>query len=114
MRHIGWIWVLLLLLFCADVGVVKARTAAGPEITDSQIILRGYKAGLGYRNNGGVGNSDNGGGAAGYVGGNASTNRGGGGGGAGYTSGVVEILSSRLGGNSSIDGYFDIELVDDD
>ena len=99
---------------CSDLGVVKARTAAGPEITDSEVILRGYKAGLAYRNNAGVGNGDNGGGGAGFVGGNASTNRGGGGGGAGYTSGVVEILSSQLGGNSSTDGYFDIELADDE
>ena len=99
---------------CSDVGVVRARTAAGPEITDSQIILRGYKAGLGYRNNGGVGSSDNGGGAAGYVGGNASTNRGGGGGGAGYSSGVVDIISTRLGGNPSTTGYFDIELADEE
>ena len=99
---------------CADVGVVKARTAAGPEITDSAEILRGYKAGLGYRNNAGIGNGDNGGGGAGFVGGNASTNRGGGGGGAGYSSGVVELLSTQLGGNSSTDGYFDIELADDE
>ena len=99
---------------CADVGVVKARTAAGPEITDSAVILRGYKAGLGYRNNAGIGNDDNGGGGAGFVGGNASTNRGGGGGGAGYSSGVVELLSTQLGGNSSTDGYFDIELADDE
>ena len=99
---------------CSDVGVVKARTAAGPEITDSEVILRGYKAGLGYRNNAGIGNGDNGGGGAGFVGGNASTNRGGGGGGAGYSSGVVELLSTQLGGNSSTDGYFDIELADDE
>ena len=99
---------------CADVGVVKARTAAGPEITDSAEILRGYKAGLGYRNNAGIGNGDNGGGGAGFVGGNASTNRGGGGGGAGYSSGLVELISTQLGGNSSTDGYFDIELADDE
>ena len=99
---------------CADVGVVKARTAAGPEITDSAVILRGYKAGLGYRNNAGIGNGDNGGGGAGFVGGNASTNRGGGGGGAGYTSGLVEVVSTQLGGNTSTDGYFDIELADDE
>jgi len=99
---------------CADVGTVKARTAAGPEITDSAVILRGYKAGLGYRNNAGIGNGDNGGGGAGFVGGNASTNRGGGGGGAGYSSGVVEVISTQLGGNTSTDGYFDIELADDE
>ena len=99
---------------CADVGTVKARTAAGPEITDSAVILRGYKAGLGYRNNAGIGNGDNGGGGAGFVGGNASTNRGGGGGGAGYSSGLVELISTQLGGNSSTDGYFDIELADDE
>ena len=99
---------------CADVGTVKARTAAGPEITDSAVILRGYKAGLGYRNNAGIGNGDDGGGGAGFVGGNASTNRGGGGGGAGYTSGLVEVVSTQLGGNTSTDGYFDIELADDE
>lgn len=104
-RRIGW-------PPCDDVGVVKARTAAGPEIEDSEIILRGYKSGLAYRNNGGVGSSDNGGGAAGYTGGNASTNRGGGGGGSGYSSGIVEVLSTRLGGNPSTDGYFDISLAD--
>ena len=98
---------------CSDLGLVRARTAAGPEITDSQIIERGYKAGLAYRNNGGVGSNVNGGGGAGFVGGNASTNRGGGGGGSGYTSGLVDVLSTQLGGNPSDVGYFLIELAND-
>ena len=65
-----------------------ARTAAnGDIINGSGSINRGYKAGLGYRNNGGIGDGSRGGGAAGYIGGNAASNNGGGGGASGYSNG---------------------------
>ena len=38
---------------CSDIGVTKFRDKDGNEISNSASILRGYKAGQGYRNNGG-------------------------------------------------------------
>jgi hypothetical protein len=102
---------------CSDVEngeLTRARTAADGEIiTDSGSIVRGYKAGLGYRNCGGIGDSNRGGGAAGYIGGDAASNNGGGGGASGYSNGRPEIISTQRGGNVGA-GYFLIELADDE
>ena len=101
---------------CSDVEdgeLTQARTAAdGSIINGSGSIVRGYKAGLGYRNCGGIGDSNRGGGAAGYIGGDAASNNGGGGGASGYSNGRPEILSTQTGGNAG-GGYFLIELANE-
>lgn len=97
---------------CNDIGTIQFRGGAGQVASSSASILRGYKAGLAYRNNGGNGSGDNGGGGSGTVGGNAGTGSGsGGGGGSGYSNGEVSIISTRLGGNANTEGYVNIELV---
>ena len=64
-----------------------ARSLENVPITQTQIIRRGFKPGLAYRNNGGDGTGGNGGGGAGAYGGNAGSGGGfGGGGGSGWTS----------------------------
>jgi len=94
---------------CADLGNVQARTYDGDIIIGTAIIDRGYKAGFGYRENGGNGlNSLSGGGGAGARGGDGPSlgGHGGGGGGSGYSNGEVTLLTSttlstgtRVGGN---------------
>jgi len=97
---------------CNDIGNVQFRGNNGQLAANSATILRGFKEGYSYRNNGGNGSGDNGGAGAGAVGGNAGTGGGsGGGGGSGYTNGEVNIVSSRLGGNSSTEAYVTIEYL---
>ena len=97
---------------CNDIGNVQFRGTAGQIASSSAFILRGYKDGTGYRNNGGNASGDNGGGGSGTVGGNAGTGSGsGGGGGSGYTNGEVNVISTRLGGNSNTEGYVTIEYL---
>jgi len=95
---------------CEEVGFAQARTYDGQLITGSNAIHRGYKAGKGYRENGGnaAANTDKGGGGAGAYGGDAPLvgNTGGGGGGSGYSNGEVTLLVSdtlptgtQVGGN---------------
>ena len=87
---------------CEDMGQQKFRNSQGNEISQTPVIERGYKPGIGHRNNGGNGSGTNGGGGSGAAGGNAGGSAGSGGGGAsGYTSGDVTILTTQLGGNSS-------------
>jgi hypothetical protein len=97
---------------CNDIGNVQFRAASGQVASSTAYILRGYKAGLAYRNNGGNASGDNGGGGSGTAGGNAGTGSGsGGGGGSGYTNGEVNITSTRLGGNPSTEAYVTIEYL---
>jgi hypothetical protein len=97
---------------CNDIGNVQFRGANGQLASSSASILRGFKEGTSYRNNGGNGSGDSGGAGSGAIGGNAGTGSGsGGGGGSGYTNGEVTIISTRLGGNSSTEGYVTIEYV---
>ena len=97
---------------CQSIGYVKWRSSSGSETSQStNTILRGYKSGLGHRNDGGNTAWGVGGGGAGAAGGGGSTgDRSGGGGGSGYQNGDVEVISSQLGGNSSRDGYIIFEL----
>jgi len=75
-------------------------------------IVRGYKAGIAYRNSGGNGSGNEGGGASGARSGDAATGNGSGGGGAsGYSSGEVTLISTRLGGNPSTRGYVTIQVI---
>jgi len=86
---------------CDDTGERRFANSQGTEISQTPIIQRGYKSGIGHRNNGGNGSGNNGGGGSGAQGGNAGSNDSGGGGASGYSSGDVELVSTQLGGNSS-------------
>ena len=106
---------------CQDLGNVQARTFDGDIITGSATIDRGYKAGFGYRENGGNGvNDESGGGGAGARGGDGPALGGnaGGGGGSGYSNGEITLLTSttlstgtRIGGNDDT-AFISIESTD--
>ena len=94
---------------CQDLGKVQARTYDGDIIIGSAELDRGYKAGFGYRENGGnsISTPNYGGGGAGAYGGKGSIDDfSGGGGGSGYSNGEITLLTSttlstgtRQGGN---------------
>ena len=98
---------------CQDVGQQQWRAARTGSITSqTAVIQRGYKQGLGYRNNGGDGSGNEGGGGSGAYGGNAAIADGsGGGGGSGYTDGSVNVINTQLGGNSSTNAFAKIEVI---
>ena len=107
---------------CQDLGNVQARTYDGDIITGSATIDRGYKAGFGYRENGGNGLTEySGGGGAGARGGDGPSlgGNGGGGGGSGYSNGEITLLTSttlssgtRVGGNDDT-AFIVIESTDE-
>ena len=107
---------------CQDLGNVQARTYDGDIIAGSASIDRGYKAGFGYRENGGNAiNGNSGGGGAGARGGDGQALGGnaGGGGGSGYSNGEVTLLTSttlssgtRIGGNDDT-AFIVIESTDE-
>jgi len=94
---------------CDDMGISRFRVGSGSELSQTPLIERGYKPGVGHRNNGGNGSGNNGGGASGANGGNAGSNNSAGGGGSGYSSGDVELLTTQLGGNSNGNAYCTFE-----
>jgi hypothetical protein len=97
---------------CQDVGQRQWTGSGGIVATQTAVIQRGYKAGLGYRNNGGNGSGNQGGAGSGAYGGNAATSDGsGGGGGSGYTDGSIILLSTRLGGNNSTNAFATIQSL---
>lgn len=100
---------------CANFGssLQQARNSAGSTISGTASLIRGYKPGnLGHRLNGGNGSVSEGGAGSGAYGGNAGSGGGsGGGGGSGYSSGDVTLISTRLGGNTSLGAYVIIEAV---
>lgn len=98
---------------CDDIGFTQDRVIDGTIVPGSPTLYRGYKSGIGHRNNGGAGSGTEGGAGAGAYGGSAASSGtgGGGGGGSGYSNGVARIISSRLGGNSSTSGFITLELV---
>ena len=98
---------------CQDVGQQQWRAAKTGAITaQTAIIQRGYKQGLGFRNNGGNGSGNQGGGGSGAYGGNAAVAGGsGGGGGSGYTDGSINVINTQLGGNSSTSAFAKIEAI---
>jgi hypothetical protein len=96
---------------CQDVGLQQWRSLSGAITSGTATIQRGYKAGLGYRNNGGDGSGNEGGGGSGAFGGNAATSDGSGGaGGSGFNGGVATI-STQLSGNSSTNAYVTLRLA---
>jgi hypothetical protein len=95
---------------CQDVGQRRWTGFTGSVASQTAVIQRGYKAGTGYRNNGGNGGGNEGGGGSGAYGGNAAVGDGsGGGGGSGYTDGSIAVISTRLGGNNSTNAFARIE-----
>jgi len=107
---------------CETLGAVEARTYDGSIIVGSASIERGYKAGKGYRENGGnINDSAKGGGGAGAIGGDSARigSGGGGGGGSGYSNGEITLLTSttlesgtRIGGNDDT-AFISIDLLAD-
>ena len=94
---------------CDDMGITRFRGVSGNETSQTPLIQRGYKPGVGHRNNGGNGSGNNGGGGSGANGGNAGSSNSAGGGASGYSSGDVELLTTQLGGNSSSNSYCTFE-----
>jgi hypothetical protein len=103
---------------CNDVGdkTTPLYGSQGIEITSTTTgIQRGYKAGQGFRNNGGAGSGNGGGGGAGARGGQGTATTGGGGGGSGWIAssgegGEIKLLKStalpnngtQVGGNNDV------------
>jgi hypothetical protein len=96
---------------CDDIGIAKYRVDSGSEISQTASIERGFKPGIGHRNNGGNGSGGSGGGASGAVGGNAGSNDSGGGGASGYSSGDVTVISAQRGGNTSQSAFITMEYI---
>ena len=98
---------------CSDYGFRTALNIDGRNVSGTASITRGFKGGIGHRNNGGFAQtSDDGAGGSGCEGGSAaaSGSRAGGGGGNGYNGGV-SVISNRTGGRSgSTRGQFTIAL----
>ena len=98
---------------CEDTEFNHYRNPDGSLNTNTYIIQRGYKAGQGFRNNGGAGSGNQGGGGAGGTGGSGGTGGGaGGGGGSGYESGEVTLLpSSELGTGTQLGGNDGVAFI---
>ena len=98
---------------CEDIGQSRFRDINGNEMSQTPIIQRGYKPGIGHRNNGGNGtDSGQAGGGSGAYGGTAGNDGSGGGGGSGYSNGEVEIITNGLGGNQSTEAFAIFELFE--
>jgi len=80
---------------------IKFRIGNGTEVSSSDEIIRGLKAGYTITTTAGDGVNNGGDGGNGATGGSGGTSGAGGGGGSGYTNGVVTVTSSTLGGNTS-------------
>ena len=95
---------------CEDTGLSRFLDVRGNPISQTPIIQRGYKPGIGHRNNGGNGGTPNeAGGGSGAFGGDVGFNGTGGGGGSGYSNGEVEIiLQVRSGGGTNAFAEFKI------
>ena len=99
---------------CDDIGNDRYRTGSGSAISQTPIITRGFKPGIGHRNNGGNGSGGNGGGGSGAHGGDAGSQDSAGGGGSGYTSGDVEVLTTQRGGNASVNAFATFTYIEPD
>tara|TARA_R100000008_G_scaffold14828_1_gene7206 strand:+ start:35 stop:2218 length:2184 start_codon:yes stop_codon:yes gene_type:complete len=97
---------------CQDLGVIKMVDLGGNTQHSSASIARGFKPGLGHRDNSGTSDfSGTGGGGSGAYGGHAGFGQNdAGGGGSGYTNGEVEVITTQQGGNTSVKGYIIFEL----
>lgn len=99
---------------CDGYGVSQARNATGQIVSGSATIDRGFKGGVGHRNNAGHAQvSGDGAGGAGARGGQAAQNGSGAGGSGGSGWAGVTVVSSSLGGGTSggTNGQFLIALA---
>ena len=98
---------------CEDVGNVRFYSADGVPDNQTSILIRGYKSGQGFRNNGGAASGNQGGGGSGARGGSGALGDGAGGGGAsGYASSEIELLNSlELPGGTELGGNDDVAFV---
>ncbi len=86
---------------CADIaGTVKFRLSDGTVVTNTEAIVRGFKAGYNIMQTAGKPNTKGGRGGNGATGGTGGGAGRGGGGGSGYTDGSVTVVSTRLGGST--------------
>ena len=86
---------------CSDVGTTKFRLSNGTIVSNTESIIRGYKAGYDIIQTAGDGidPTSDGDGGCGATGGAGGTGGSGGGGGSGYTDGSITIVSAQLGGS---------------
>ena len=90
-------------------GSATRKSSIGSQIPENSNNSRGYKSGLGFRNNAGNASGNEGGGGGGAYGGDGASGSGSGGGGAsGYSSGNIELISTQLGGNVGA-GFISVE-----
>lgn len=87
---------------CQDVGTTQFRLFDGTTLTNTNSIIRGFKAGYSIIETAGKSLTNGGHGGAGATGGNGGTNGSGGGGGSGYTDGSVTVVSTQQGGSTGI------------
>ena len=87
---------------CTIMGNIQFYIADGTLVTNTATISRGFKAGYGIRNTGGLGASKSGNGGAGATGGAGGSGGSGGGGGSGYSDGSFTIVSTQQGGNTGV------------
>jgi len=98
---------------CSDIGEQRFPTITGGEISATPVIQRGFKPGIGHRNNGGNGTtSSQSGGGSGATGGSIGDNGQGGGGGSGYTNGEVTVVERQGIGNNGSNAFATFELID--
>lgn len=96
---------------CQTIGDVQFYQADGTLVSNSAVITRGYKAGLGFRQTAGAGDSGARGGS-GCTGGSGGRNGSGGGGGSGYHDGTIQVVESTLGGHTSTTARCVLRLSD--
>ena len=101
---------------CEDIGQSRFRDINGNEMSQLPVIQRGYKPGIGHRNNGGNGTNPNmAGGGSGAYGGTAGNDGSGGGGGSGYSNGEVEVVTNQSpNGNISTRAFATFHLFSGD
>ena len=85
---------------CEDIGLTQFYNTNGALISQSSLIIRGFKPGYTITSTEGAAISNGGNGGNGATGGNGG-NEGGGGGGSGYTDGSYTLTSTLSGGNAS-------------
>ena len=85
---------------CEDIGLTQFYNTNGSLISQSSLIVRGFKPGYTITSTEGAATSNGGNGGGGATGGNGG-NEGGGGGGSGYSNNSYTTLSTSSGGNTS-------------
>ena len=85
---------------CEDIGLTQFYNTNGSLISQSSLIIRGFKPGYTITSTEGAAISNGGNGGGGATGGNGG-NEGGGGGGSGYSNNSYTTLSTSSGGNTS-------------